>query len=199
MVSWFSRSRQDVDMAPVYEKIVRQARHPHFYSDWGVPDTVEGRYNMIVLHAFVVIHRLKGDGGPGDAAAQDLFNRMFRDMDQSMREMGVSDPSVGKYMKQLAEGFYGRSVAYEQTLGDREALMAALDRNVYAGAPEAPSQAVLAALAAYLGREVDGLAVLAPESVIEGEFDFGEPGRIAGDEDQHGSPAQSAVPFEGTS
>ena len=125
----------------VYEAIVAAARHPVFYAEWGVADTLDGRFDMISLHTFLVLDRLKG---AEQTFRQELVDEFFRDMDRSLREMGVGDVSVGKKVRKMAEVFYGRVAAYDAALaGQRDALEAALARNVFpdepagAGAPAA--------------------------------------------------------------
>lgn len=116
----------------VYEAIVAAARQPTPYADWGVPDTVDGRFDMISLYLFLVLDRLKGAEGD---FRQKLTDAFFADMDRSLREMGVGDLSVAKKVRKMAEVFYGRVAAYDVALTEgREALAAALARNVYAGA-----------------------------------------------------------------
>jgi cytochrome b pre-mRNA-processing protein 3 len=112
----------------------------------GVPDTVDGRFEMVALHVFLVLHRLKAERG-AEAFGQALFDTMFADMDRSLREMGVSDISVGRHVKNMAKGFYGRVAAYESGLGDatETALNEALRRNAYGTLAEPPDAAPLAA------------------------------------------------------
>ena len=99
-----------------YNKLVEQARQPYFYKELNIPDTVEGRFEMILLHVFVPIHLFKGKSETDDQFCQDLFDAFFADMDRNLREMGVGDLSVGKKVKKLAESFYGRAFAYEEAL-----------------------------------------------------------------------------------
>src|SRR6185369_17559638 len=108
---------------------------PIFYAAYGVPDTIDGRYDMIVLHAILVLDRLKSAGGEGNEFAQRLTDYLFSDMDRSLREMGVGDLSVGKKVRRMAEVFYGRAQAYRPALErlDEAALAEALYRNVFAG------------------------------------------------------------------
>ena len=94
----------------LYEAIVAAARHPVFYARWGVADTIDGRFDMIILHAFAVLERMKGEA---PEFRQRLVDEMFSDMDRSLREMGVGDLSVGKRIRVMAEVFYGRISAYE--------------------------------------------------------------------------------------
>jgi cytochrome b pre-mRNA-processing protein 3 len=116
----------------VYEAIVAAARRPALYTDFGAPDTVSGRFDMIVLHAFLVLERVK-DSEP--AFAQALTDELFRDMDRSLREMGVGDISVGKRVRALAEAFTGRLAAYRNAIADPKLFAEALDRNIWADGP----------------------------------------------------------------
>ena len=115
--------------------IVAQARSPAFYRDYGVPDTVDGRLDMIMLHLVLLMRRLAGPtrGKRLPAAGQELFDRFCRDIDDNFREMGVGDLTVPKEMRHVAEAFYGRAKAYESALAadDTAALEAALARNVF--------------------------------------------------------------------
>lgn len=124
-------ARKPNPTAALYDAIVAAARQPRFFADWGVPDTVDGRFDVIVLHLFLVLDRLKGE--PAETR-QKLIDYFFSDMDNSLREMGVGDVSVGKKVRIMAEAFYGRLTAYSAALMEDEiALAASLKRNVYAG------------------------------------------------------------------
>ncbi|WP_426957609.1 ubiquinol-cytochrome C chaperone family protein [Muricoccus radiodurans] len=121
----------------LYTAAVTAARDPALFGPGGVPDTVEGRFELVCLHAALLIRRLRGDADPrGPALAQAVFDAMFSDMDLNLREMGVGDNVVGRRVKRMWEGFHGRARAYEAALvaGDRPALEEALARNVWAGA-----------------------------------------------------------------
>lgn len=128
--------RRDADAATLalYGEIVAQSRQPAFYAGLGVPDTTEGRFDMIVLHMILLLRRVRRaeEAGP---FAQDLFDTMFRQMDRNLREMGVGDLSVPKRVRKMAEAFYGRASVYDPALdaGDEEALALALRRNVFVG------------------------------------------------------------------
>ncbi len=133
----------------LYGVIVQQARQPAFYVDDGVPDTVAGRFDMITLHAYIVMRRLNKLGREGGAISQSLFDTMFLDMDRNMREMGVGDIVVGKRIKALAISFYGRIKAYDEALdGSENALADALKRNLFLEA--SPKEHQLIAMAEYL-------------------------------------------------
>ena len=119
----------------LHGRIVAAARRRELYSELGVPDTLEGRFETLALHAVIVLHALRGKAAPADEVGQELVDAVFRDLEASLREMGVGDVAVPKRMKRLAEAFYGRARAYDEALsgGDEVALAAALERNVYAG------------------------------------------------------------------
>jgi cytochrome b pre-mRNA-processing protein 3 len=127
--------------AALYSRLVEAARDPVFYRDLQVADTIEGRYEMIVLHLTLVLRRLRVSGGDGRvlrearSLSQALVDFTAADLDRSMRELGIGDLSVARYMKRLGEGLFGRAAAYDAALecGDAAALAAVLLRNVYAG------------------------------------------------------------------
>lgn len=153
-----------------YGAIVAAARHPLFYVAWGVPDTVDGRFDMITLHTFLVLDRLKGTAG---AFRQELVDELFRDMDRSLREMGVGDLSVGKKVRKIAEVFYGRLAAYDKVLaGGHEEITEAIARNVFA---DGPAGAGSARLAEYLVESRILLAAQAEGDIAAGRITFKEP------------------------
>jgi len=153
-----------------YEAIVAAARHPVFYADWGVPDTLDGRFDMISLHAFLVLDRLKG---VEPAFRQELVDELFRDMDRSLREMGVGDLSVGKKVRKMAEVFYGRVAAYDQALATGgEGLEAAIARNVF---PDGHDGSAPGRLAAYVAAQRQHLAAQESGTIAGGSVHFEEP------------------------
>lgn len=171
-------SRQDAVEA-AYRTIVAQARLPVFYAECGVPDTVDGRFELIALHAFLVLNRLKAahDGGEGGVVrdfGQRLFDFMFADMDQALREMGVGDLSVGREVKRMAKAFYGRAAAYEAGLrpqaGEGGVLGDALRRNLFGTAM--PGRVEVARVAAYMEHAAESLARTAAAAILAGRFGF---------------------------
>lgn len=115
----------------IYASIVAQARQPLFYAKWGVPDTVEGRFEMIAAHAALLFRRLRGNDDE-KLLAQDVFDTFFDDMDGSLREMGVGDIVVPKRIAAMGEALYGRAQAYGEGLDSEEpgALVDAVARNL---------------------------------------------------------------------
>ncbi len=171
--NFFKRSHDD-DALIVYGAIVAQARQPAFYKDCGVPDTLDGRYDLLTLHCFLYLHRLKQEKGVPEAFGQAVFDVMFQDMDQSLREMGVGDLSVGKKIKKMASVFYGRAEAYDKAIDsdDGEALHEALKRNIF---PETtPPDGAVEALAIYVRKSVAVLASLDANELTGGTVKYAE-------------------------
>ena len=155
----------------LYSAAVAAAREPWFYREFGVPDTLDGRFDLIALHAFLLVHRLQDEPLPGPALAQAVFDAMFSDMDDNLREIGVSDLSVGRRMRAMWEAFHGRSRAYATAIDslDRPALEAALTRNIWRGA--APEGAA-AALADVVLRQVAHLGTQPVSAMASGRVEF---------------------------
>jgi len=155
----------------LYAQIVAAARQKVFYSDWNVPDTPLGRFEMLSLHMYLVQHRLHGEQGAAAEVAQVLIDEFFLDVEHSLRELGISDVGVPKRMKKLAKMFYGRTAAYDEALkgDDRVALAAALARNVRPDSGPWP-QAQL--LADYVCDASQKLAAQPTESIVAGTAAF---------------------------
>ncbi len=137
-------TKRPVPADALYGAIVAAARQEKFYAQWQVADTVDGRFDMMVLHMFLVLDRLRHFGPEADEFKQALVDRFFAGMDSALREMGVGDVSVGKKVRKMAEAFYGRAAAYTTAMAEGATPMAeALARNVYAGT-DAPASLELA-------------------------------------------------------
>jgi cytochrome b pre-mRNA-processing protein 3 len=158
-------------VAPIlYNKLVAAARAPALYRDLKVADTIEGRYEMVALHAALLLQRLQREGRTQARLAQAVLDFMAADLDRSMRELGIGDLSVARYMKRLGEGFYGRATAYSGALGDSGALSGAILRNVYAGID--PGGPILAAFADYVRRQARQLDEQPIDSIAAGRLEF---------------------------
>lgn len=170
---WKPRPEQSI-AAALYMSLVAQARRPQFYLDHGVPDTVDGRFDLIVLHAMLVIRRLRRDGPSTADLAQALFDYMFSDMDRSLREMGVGDMSVGKHVKKMAKAFYGRAADCERGLdGDDAALAEALTTSLFRGGGAASER--IAALSKYLRSADAALSQITLPDLIAGQLSWPNP------------------------
>lgn len=170
----FGRNPYRAVASDIYEKIVQQARQPIFYLELDVPDTVDGRYEMVSLHAFLILRRIKQEGEQGQKLSQAVFDRMFADMDHSIRELGVGDLSVGKRIKAMAQAFYGRIVAYETAIDGTsdETLEEALARNHYGTLENSPDTVVLKRLAHYITENDRYLKNLTSDNLLKGEIEF---------------------------
>lgn len=177
----------------LYHVIVARARQPRFYADWGVPDTPDGRLEMIGAHVALFIRRLRGEGEAGKTLAQDIFDVMFADVDRNIREQGVGDLSVGKHVKRAAQTFLARCQALDPCLDakDADGIAMVLERNIFhrvgdvaaakaggeAAAIDPPPDRMatrpgMLALAAHLIDEEQRLAAVPGAELLDGRCDL---------------------------
>ena len=178
MFSLFRRKPGGPDtISGLYGMIVAQARLPCFYTDYAVADTVNGRFDLIVLHLALVLDRMMGDPAL-KSLGQGVFDRFCQDMDHNLREMGIGDLKVPKEMQRMGEAFYGRAQAYQAALAssDPQALVDAISRNIYGG----PAQAAAAAprLAAYMRLAVRDLTAQTAAALASGQLRLPDPAGI---------------------
>ena len=168
----FRKSAATDAVYAVYSAIVAQSRQRRFYAEWGVPDTVTGRFDMICLHLALLFRRLRAEGGDVAKFSQAVFDLFFKDMDRSLREMGAGDLAVPKKIEKMGSIFYGLLGHLSEAMDNNDAagLEAVLVRNVYDGEPH-PSAS---AMAAYLIAEADRLATQPTASIIAGRLAMGE-------------------------
>jgi len=155
----------------LYTAAVKAARDPYFFQTLGVPDTLDGRFDMVGLYVFLVVHRLHTASEEGKQLAQAVFDAMFSDMDINLREIGISDMTVGKKVRAMWEAFNGRSAAYGAAVqaNDPEALATAIARNVWRGRePDANARA----LAQVVLRQDRHLAALPMDELFKGQAGF---------------------------
>lgn len=176
MFAFLRRNRHERPGYLLYGAAVAAARAPFLYGEIGVPDTLDGRFDMVGLHVFLVIRRLGMLPPQGPVLGQAVFDAMFHDMDLNLREMGVGDLSVGRKNRAMWEAFHGRSAIYQDALlaGDRVELAAALARNVWRGAapPSRDGPAAPDALAAVVCAQDAALAGQALGPMLRGRVDF---------------------------
>lgn len=140
----------------------------------GIPDTGEGRFENITLHVFLILHRLKQDHDATGELAQSLFDHMFKDMDDNLREMGVGDMRIPKRIFSMVESFYGRTKVYQSGLeNEDDSLAGALRRNLYHQAE--PGKGEVDGMVAYIRRESGALANQPLDRLLRGELQFGPP------------------------
>jgi cytochrome b pre-mRNA-processing protein 3 len=166
-----SANRQLIDR--LSGEIVAAARDPVLFTEYGIEDSVEGRFEAVTLHAVLVLRRLNRMGPPAPEIAEDLTDAIFRSFEIALREMGVGDISVPKHMKTIAGAFLGRAGAYDRALrGGAPGLNAALARNVYDGHKN-PDR-----LARYVETANEALAKASLEAFTLGPVPFPEPAAV---------------------
>lgn len=146
------------------DQLVARARDAVFFRALGVPDTLDGRFDLVTLHAWLVLERLKA--ARLDMEAQALMDALFVSFDEALREQGTGDMGMGRKMKAMADAFFGRLKVYAAA-GSEEDLAAALARNVWRGAAADRQARILA------GYVMSARAALAASDVAEGVMDFG--------------------------
>jgi cytochrome b pre-mRNA-processing protein 3 len=157
--------------ARLYAAAVDQARQTGFYAEGGVPDTLDGRFEMLSLHIFLLMRRLKDEGAAAAALSQRLADALFADLDANLREMGAGDLGVGPRVKRMAKSFYGRIAAYEAGMaGGPGVLEDAVRRNVYGTV--APAAEQVERMAAYARSAGDALAQQPLARLLEGRADL---------------------------
>lgn len=159
-----------------YIALVAQARNPFFYTDLGVPDTLDGRFDLIVLHLFLLEHRLVTHHDANEETrifGQFVSEIFFHDMDHSLREIGVSDTGVSHRIKKMGKAYHGRLQAYAAGLEHRETMRGALARNLYGTVAEG-NVALLDRMAEYMERCYAALCATDAKTIIEGNFRWPE-------------------------
>jgi cytochrome b pre-mRNA-processing protein 3 len=170
---WRARRASKALIEQILGEIVAAARRPALYDALGAPDRIDGRFELLTLHAGLVLRRLAALGGVADSLAQDLVDKLFSYLDDTLREMGISDIAVAKRLKAMGRAFYGRNAAYAAALADGSPadLATALARNVYgaAGSEAAPKAEALADHVASLDA---AMAAIPLEAFTAGRFRF---------------------------
>ncbi len=142
----------------VYKELHEQARDPWFYEKAGVPNTLDGRFEILVLHIFLWVLRMQKDVNYIPAyrpVTQHLFECMFDHLDSGMRESGVGDTGVPRRIKAMAEALYGRLDAYEAAMVSKEAMFETMQKNIYNGAGETADIMKLQLYAGHISDHLD--------------------------------------------
>jgi cytochrome b pre-mRNA-processing protein 3 len=171
LAQWRARRASKALIEQIRGEIVAAARRPQLYEQLAAPDRIDGRFELLTLHAGLVLRRLAALGGVGDAVAQDLVDSLFSHFDDTLREIGYADVGVAKRLKTMGRAFYGRNAAYAAALDDTPAELATtLARNVYgAGGGDAPQAEALAHYVASLDAALGSIPI---ETFTEGRFRF---------------------------
>jgi cytochrome b pre-mRNA-processing protein 3 len=174
MLHLFSKSRHHPDhAASLYAAVVEAARNRVFYAQLGVPDTLDGRFEVLCIMLHAVCRRLVHGSDPDPAFSRRVTEHFVVDMDSNLREMGVSDVRVAKKMKTLYGAFGGRIAAYDIALaGGGDALEKAVARNIF---PQEAPDGAAAALAAYIRAAETLLDRISTADIGIGEVAFPDP------------------------
>ncbi len=154
----------------LYASAFNHARSTRFYVEYDVPDTLDGRFDLLLVHLFLIINRMQGEGRKGAQLAQALFDTTFADMDQGLRENGIGDMGLPKHMRRMMLAFNGRMHSYAEGL-DKGNLEQVLARNLY-GTLEEPDPDMLSRMAGYIQENVDWLEKQTSEDIFEGRVKF---------------------------
>lgn len=165
------------EVQTTYIALVAAARNPFFYTALQVPDTIDGRFDMIVLHLFLLQHRLLNHKEKTSEFAQFLSECFFRDLDQNLREMGVADTGVSHRIKKMGKAYHGRLQAYSAAVGDHNALCAALARNLY-GTLKEGDVALLDRMAHYVEMLQKHLQQISLETILSGQYSWPDPSTV---------------------
>ncbi len=160
----FGRSERDA-LAPLYGHVVAEARRPDWYLAGRVPDTLDGRFDMVAAVLSLVLLRLEDEGEPGRAPAAYLAELFVEDMDGQLRERGIGDVVVGKHVGRMMGALGGRLGALREAFADGD-LDDVIARNIYRGAP--PSAEALATVRDGLIALRDRVSVLPCADLIAG-------------------------------
>ena len=164
----------------LYAEIMRQSRDITFFRDWSVPDTLDGRFDLVLLHSFLVLNRIGLEKSKFPLLSQCLFDAIFHDTERAIREMGVGDLSVSKHMRRMMKAFRGRVMAYHVAVqaNDDSALIESLRRNLYGTVADVPEE-TLKAMAQYIRYAVDDLKLQQDDTLQKGVIDFGGQKNVA--------------------
>jgi cytochrome b pre-mRNA-processing protein 3 len=171
LARWRARRANRMLIDQIHGEIVAAARAPALFREFGVPDDLDGRFEMVTLHSGLVLRRLSALGPIGASIAQDLVDCIFQNFDDALREMSISDAGLARRMKSMASAFYGRNNVYADALAahDLEGLASALARNAYRAKATGDAPHALAARIAAMAEAIDLVPI---EAFAEGRFRF---------------------------
>ncbi len=171
------RPRFDARTHAIYGNLSQHARLDTFFGRCGVPDTFDGRFEILVLHVALLLRRIRSIEDDNANTAQKLFDLLFVDLDRALREAGAGDLSIGRKIKAMARAFYGRAKALDEALDSCDpttALCDVLARNLY-GTVDVPD-ATMTCMAAYVLEQSANLAAVPDGEVLSGTFQLLVPG-----------------------
>ncbi|MEJ2227214.1 MAG: ubiquinol-cytochrome C chaperone family protein [Alphaproteobacteria bacterium] len=182
MFRWFAgRAARKEAAEKIYDTIVAQSRNPSFYIRCAVPDTLSGRFDMLVIHMFVVLQILKLGGREGQLLAQEIVEAFIREMDTMVRDLGVPERNVPKEVRKIAQLFYGQLLSYSTALQrhDQKGLAGEVWKSFQSGESGRESPVAADAVALYMRQSIRGIQEMPLNMLLQGNIQFPEvaPGR----------------------
>jgi cytochrome b pre-mRNA-processing protein 3 len=164
----FGERRERAALRPLYDSVIAAARQPAWYREGGVPDTLEGRFDMVAAVLATVLLRLETDGEGARAESVTLTEIFIDDMDGTLRQIGIGDFVVGKQVGKLVGALGGRLGAFRDAFGGAVPLEAAVRRNIWRDAPVGDAQ--VAFVSARLRRLHEALTAIPLEPLLAGKL-----------------------------
>ncbi len=177
MFRWFAgRAARKEAAEKIYDAIVAQSRNPAFYLRCGVPDTFSGRFDMLVIHMFVVLQILKLGGREGQLLAQEIVEAFIREMDTMVRDLGVSDRNVPKEVRKIAQLFYGQLLAYSTALqrNDTKGLAGEVWKSFQSGEGAASASIAADSISTYMRQAIKNIQEMPLNMLLQGNIRFPE-------------------------
>jgi cytochrome b pre-mRNA-processing protein 3 len=175
MFRWFSERAARRDAAEkIYDAIVAQSRNPVFYVRCGVPDTLSGRFDMLVIHMFIVMQNLKLGGKEGELLGREIVEAFVKEMDSMVRDLGVMDLQVPQEVRKIASLFYGQLIVYTDAVEkkNRQALAEAVWKSFHSG--DESANVAANELADYILRGIRNISEMPLNMLLQGNLMFPE-------------------------
>ena len=169
---FFKKKKFEIISKDIYQKIVNISRNKIFYTKYNVPDTIDGRFDMLVLITIIVVYRLSKIKNEGIELSQKIFDIVFKDLDYSLRELGAGDVSVANNMKKLISSYMGRQKIYVKAFknGDEKFLALAFKNNIFRNKDQNKNLILL--LSKNIFRINKKLDLIEDKKMLNGDFDF---------------------------
>ena len=169
---FFKKNKNEIIPNNIYQKIVTFSRNKIFYTKYKVPDTIDGRFDMLVLITIIIVFRLSKINGEGIKLSQKIFDIIFKDLDFSLRELGAGDVSVANNMKKLISSYMGRQKIYLKSFknNDEKFLAKAFKNNIYRNNNQ--KQNLILLLSKNILRINKKLDLIDDKKILEGDFEF---------------------------
>ena len=169
---FFKKKKYETVISDIYQKIVKFSRNKIFYTKYKVPDTIDGRFDMLVLITIIVVFRLSKIKNEGVELSQKLFDSIFKDLDFSLRELGAGDVSVANNMKKLISAYMGRQKIYVNAFenNDQNSLALAFKNNIFRNNDQKESLIIL--LSKTIFKINKKLELIEDDKILNGDFEF---------------------------